>query len=316
MVSSSFFIAYALLLAFYINMSTSLYNRGQVLGLWYTNKRILNPTITSTGSSSQSDKTASITATDLVKNLKITIEKIKLSGISEDGMKVDYTKIKASQAYQQYRHLVSALQEINLSSLTSYEKKALFINTYNCLTIHALIEGLLASFPGGLLSRLQLYASASYIIDHIPYSLNDIENGILRGNRKAPSPLSALPFSLKDDARLANCLDCDPRIHFALNCGAVSCPPISVYSPIEASLDYQLNTAAIGFIEQSCHLDVAKRKLRVSKIFDWYREDFGGSDDQVIDWIKSHSNKLFEGISIPTADLQLEYDMYNWSLNK
>ena len=75
----------------------------------------------------------------------------------------------------------------------------------------------------------------SYVIGGLVYSLNDMENGVLRANRK---PLGALrrPFS-RSDMRLQIALkECDPRIHFALVCGGKSCPPVKTY------------TAEVGFI--------------------------------------------------------------------
>jgi len=61
------------------------------------------------------------------------------------------------------------------------------------------------------------------------YSLNDIENGILRSNRK---PVAAFrrPFSNSDIRRHIALKECEPRVHFALVCGAKSCPPIKTYS--------------------------------------------------------------------------------------
>ena len=60
------------------------------------------------------------------------------------------------------------------------ERLAFFINVYNSLTIHAVAA---LGGPADLLSRLRLYAEASYRIGPYVYSLNDIENGVLRGNR-------------------------------------------------------------------------------------------------------------------------------------
>lgn len=76
---------------------------------------------------------------------------------------------------------------------------------------------------------LQFFNYTSYIIGGHRYSLQDIENGILRSNRKAVGALS-LPFK-KNDPRLKVALaKNEPLIHFALVCGAKSCPPIKTYS--------------------------------------------------------------------------------------
>ena len=67
------------------------------------------------------------------------------------------------------------------------------------------------------------------------------------------------------------------RIHFALNCGARSCPPIRVYDA--AKLDRQLDTAAKSFVSQEA--EVAEGGVaKVSKIFMWYKGDFGEDDEE------------------------------------
>ena len=69
----------------------------------------------------------------------------------------------------------------------------------------------------------------------------------------------------------------DPRIHFALNCGARSCPPIRVYT--EDKLEGQLDTASVSFLDQEVSVikDPASGKwiLELSKLFLWYGDDFG-----------------------------------------
>ena len=89
----------------------------------------------------------------------------------------------------------------------------------------------------------------SYIIGGLSYSLNDMENGILRNNRRSMGTLYMRPFS-SDDPRLELAIEpVDPRIHFALNCGAKSCPPIKTFSALE--IDDQLDLATKAFLEVS-----------------------------------------------------------------
>ncbi len=68
----------------------------------------------------------------------------------------------------------------------------------------------------------------------------------------------------------------DPRIHFALVCAALSCPPINVYD--EATIDQQLDLAAQNFINGGeFAVDLEHKRIVMSKIFQWYAPDFGGS---------------------------------------
>ena len=90
--------------------------------------------------------------------------------------------------------------------------------------------------------------------------MNDIENGVLRSNRK---PIGSLrkPFQ-KNDPRLSIALiNCEPKIHFALVCGAKSCPPIKTYSA--ADVDKQLRLSAESFLEgDGCQVDMKRKEVR------------------------------------------------------
>jgi Protein of unknown function, DUF547 len=159
----------------------------------------------------------------------------------------------------------------------------------------------------------QLYASASYNIGGEVYSLNDIENGLLRGNRLSAVPYTRPPFAVTDAAKINLMLKCDPRIHFALNCGAVSCPPIAVYEA--ESLEDQLDTATSGFLEGNTAIDSDNNTISLSMLFEWYKEDFGSASDNIINWIKDNSpQKLKESVAQLTKPT-LKFSTYNWDLN-
>eukprot|EP00966_Prymnesium_polylepis_P276217 6381421-Prymnesium_polylepis.1 len=85
-------------------------------------------------------------------------------------------------------------------------------------------------------------SGAVYKLAGLRFSLDDIEHGILRCNTPPPGA-DAPPFSAADDARAPLALQqLDPRVHFALNCGARSCPPIKVFSA--GRIDEELGLAA------------------------------------------------------------------------
>ncbi|MBI5857582.1 MAG: DUF547 domain-containing protein [Sphingobacteriales bacterium] len=108
------------------------------------------------------------------------------------------------------------------------------------------------------------------------FSLDDIEHGILRKYRWKYS-LGYLPqlFPSKLIKQLA-VSSLDFRIHFALNCGAKSCPPIAFYKldPI----DKQLDLAALSFLQTETLIDEEKKIVTVTKLMQWFKGDFGGND--------------------------------------
>jgi Protein of unknown function, DUF547 len=117
------------------------------------------------------------------------------------------------------------------------ERIAFFVNIYNALIIHGTCE---FGSPANLLKRLTFFGDACYRIGADTYSANDIEHGVLRNNATSPASAGALlgfgplkkPQFKSGDRRRAQCVEpMDPRIHFALVCGAKSCPPIKLYTP-------------------------------------------------------------------------------------
>jgi len=236
--------------------------------------------------------------------------------ISEDGSAVDYSAIKESESFQIFRNDTYKLHQVDLDVLSDNEKKTFFLNIYNALVIHGNIE---RGVPNSLSSRVSFYRRVSYRIGPHAYSLDDIEHGILRGNRKHSSFLfQKKQFGKKDARRCFALTSCDPRLHFALNCGAKSCPPIRIYSA--DNLDYGLNAAAFNFCNDDSNfkVDVPNRQIVISQIFKWYKSDFGKHKKDVIQWISRYllpytKAELFEVLE--SDRYQISYAKYDWQLN-
>ena len=234
--------------------------------------------------------------------------------LSKSGTSVDYCGMKLSRKFQQYIILAEFLQRIDIVSLSIKEKISFFINIYNAFVIHAFVVN---GAPGNLFKRFRFYNTYTYLIGGLYYSLHDIESGILRSNRKPPFALKN-PFST-GDPRLKFIVPIpDTRIHFALNCGARSCPPIKIYS--HENLDEELKIATEAFLEgDGVEVDILKREICLSKIFHWYKNDFGGSNDSIIKWIISHmspGNKCSQLKDLLNSQMfKISYQSYNWDLN-
>jgi hypothetical protein len=117
----------------------------------------------------------------------------------------------------------------------------------------------------------------SYGVGGLRLSLDQIEHGILRGNRRRLLP-PWRPFG-RHDPRVALALERpDPRIHFAIPCGAPSCRPVGVYrAPL---VDEQLDLATGNFVNQEVVLD-SQGRIECPKTFKWYRRDFEGESTLV-----------------------------------
>ena len=149
---------------------------------------------------------------------------------------------------------------------TRGERLAFWINTYNVLVADSIAAlGLRRS----VWEVPDFFQRIACRVGGLAFTADEIEHGVLRGNR--PSPLSmARPFA-PDDARLVHAIvPTDPRIHFALNCGARSCPAVRTYDADQ--LDAQLNAATRAFITNEVTVD--DDALVISEIFKWFRADF------------------------------------------
>jgi len=236
--------------------------------------------------------------------------------LSADGKTVEYDGIASSPLWAEYLNLATQLQRVDIETLDRDAKLAFFINIYNILCIHGLIE---KGVPSNLLARFQFYKDTSYVIGGHLMTLNEIENGILRSNRASGGTLFLKPFS-EDDSRLKISLpEADARIHFALNCGAKSCPRLRVYS--SKDVQSQLSTATKEYLETMEGLIVRPKKnsVKLSKLFEWYEVDFGENTEQVLGWVIRHMEDSQKKGRLESMLKRGGYDFshitYNWGHN-
>lgn len=107
----------------------------------------------------------------------------------------------------------------------------------------------------------------------------------------------------------------DPRVHFALNCAARSCPPLRAGAYFADSLDAQLDEQVQSFLHDGgAVLDGDGQALRLSKIFDWYGKDFEAASGSVIAWLRLFVPAL---AALPeTSHVALQFRNYDWFLNE
>lgn len=178
---------------------------------------------------------------------------------------------------------------------TDEKKKAFWINIYNAGFLY-LRKQLGYSRPDIFRKKLLSVAGKNF-------SLDDIEHGILRRYRWKWS-MGYLPAFMTD--RIIRTLAVkmiDPRIHFALNCGARACPPIAFYSAEKIASELEL--AARSFLEKDIHFEDIKKEVTISRLLLWYQGDFGGPKGIRV-WIKKISGKDATGY-------KLRYRAYDWT---
>lgn len=246
--------------------------------------------------------------------LTLSLADLKSRFIDPEKGLIRYHEIRNSGEFKTYQDLARKLQSFDLPSLKDRkERLAFWINIYNVAVIHGVIElGLTQSVK----EIFKFFDRVTYLIGGHRFSLNDMEHGILRGNRRPPYRWMR-PFGKKDPRVKFIVSPMDPRIHFALVCGARSCPPIGFYEAHQ--IEDQLQLAAKSFINSGqVRLFLEEKRLLISRIFKWYKRDFGGSDralmDTILNFLDEGEEKNF--LKENREHIRLKYQPYDWNLNQ
>ena len=223
-----------------------------------------------------------------------------------------YDRAASAQSYRDLVTVVRALGKFDPASLRPQAaRKAFWLNLYNALTLHAVIDG---GLFGSVRDDKQFYTHNAYVVGGQIFHLDDIEHGVLRGNAAKYSALGALgPLWRSDDPRLALAADPDPLIHFGLYAATRSSPELCAFSA--STVDTQLRDAARTYLQREVYWDRTRDLVELPMLFKWYARDFepaGGAlhfvrayvgDPAVEDWLAQHSEQ------------KLRYADYRWALN-
>lgn len=184
------------------------------------------------------------------------------------------------------------------------EQLAFWINAYNAYTLKVICD----NYPvdsindlhfGGLIIGQILHKTVWHkdfvVINGDRTTLNHIEHDIIRPKFK------------------------HPRIHFALVCAAMSCPPLRPEAYTGAKLDRQLDHQARIFLNDRAknEFDVAKKQAHISKIFDWYGKDFGKNQAEILLYLAQYlPEDVAQAIRAHPEQWDVDYKHYDWSLNE
>jgi hypothetical protein len=181
-----------------------------------------------------------------------------------------------------------------IAELNSDEKKiAFWLNCYNALVLNKLSKDSTL-----YRNKKEFFEGQSITIGGEKMSLNTIENGILR--------LQYI-HEYENIIRQFRPTKFDYRIHFALNCGANSCPPIVFYEPV--NLEGQLSIAEKSFVKNTSFYHLKKNEVEISELFKWYEKDFN-SKTGIIQLLKR--NQIIPAWANP----KITYTPYDWSNKK
>jgi len=272
--------------------------------MWFRSRIVLNA---GTASQIPTEQTIDIALT-------LAMADLKAKFIDAERGAVRYGSIRGSEEFERYKGLTRGLRSFDLRSLKDRgQRLAFWTNIYNTAVIHGVIElGLERSvkeYPG-------FFDRITYEIGGFRFSLNEMEHGLLRGNQRHPYRVLR-PFHERDPRLQFTIVPMDPRIHFALVCGARSCPPIGFYEAEQ--IDFQLGLAAMSFINSpQVKILPEEKTVSISMIFKWYKIDFGGSDktllDTLLNYLDEGKDKAF--LEENRNQIRIRYQPYDWNLNQ
>ena len=188
---------------------------------------------------------------------------------------------RAMKADARFNTCVKAFSAIKMGSDWSREQKmAYWINAYNVFTVKLIVD----NYPLKSITDLKEPWKQKFItLDGQKYSLNQIENEVLRPQFK------------------------DARIHFAINCASFSCPLTT--GLLRVLTNKVLDTLTRQFLNDTKRNKISPNEVQISKIFDWYGEDFNTGGNTVIDFLNRY------GVGTK-PDAEVTYLEYDWSLNE
>lgn len=211
---------------------------------------------------------------------------------TDSNNKVRYATVSATDKSQ----LEDYIQQLSLLNPLEYNKKeqfAYWVNMYNAVTIKVILD----HYPVKSIRKIKLdgglfaigpWKSKVVTVNGQQLSLDNIEHDILR-------PIWQ-----------------DPRIHYAVNCASIGCPKIASLAFTSENTEDLLEKNAREFINSDNGVLLDTNKLVVSKIYQWYSEDFGDNRKSLI----AHLLQYAEGERSQAlqADPSIKY-AYDWNLN-
>ena len=225
--------------------------------------------------------------------------------VDKNGL-VNYAELSARrQALTAFTVSLAAVDAEELDDWDKNDRMAFWINAYNALTLllildHYPIEQTSDDYPANSIQQIPgAFDKVKFQVAGKDYSLNNIENDILRKR-----------FN-------------EPRIHMALVCAAMSCPPLRRAPYLGADAGKQLDDQARRFVNIDTVIDGEAKVVNVSPLFDWFKDDFmmayGGDDATkelaIITFLKRYIDEEHKSF-IGGGKFKLGFHDYDWSLNE
>lgn len=203
-----------------------------------------------------------------------------------DGLRADPVGRAALEAY------IAALGEGRPSEMTDDDAFAYWANLYNALTIKVILdEGPVRSIRD---IRPHPFATGPWGVERVvvegrSLSLDDVEHDVMRPRFEAA------------------------LVHYAVNCASIGCPNLKPTAWRGDTLSADLEAAARAYINHPRGVRVGADGIEVSRLYSWFRVDFGGNERGVVEHLLAYAEpELADRIQANPNIIRHHYD---WSLN-
>ncbi|GAB3642516.1 DUF547 domain-containing protein [Spirosoma arcticum] len=196
--------------------------------------------------------------------------------------RVDYAQLKKSDS--DLTSLYKKAGAVSLAGASDKQKKAFYVNAYNVVVIYQVVQAFPLKSP---LDKPGFFDQIKHRVAGQEMTLNQLEKDKL---------LAAYG---------------DARVHFAVVCAAVSCPPLANFAYSADKLDAQLDERTRLALNNPSFVRVNKgqKKAELSKIFDWYKSDFTQGGQTALGFVNSFRREKIPG------DYATGFYEYDWTLN-
>lgn len=202
--------------------------------------------------------------------------------------RVNYLLIQQDERFPRY---LAELNQVDPNALpSSADRLAWWINAYNAFAIQGILDG---ESPRPYVGWYRYFKVREYGVGGAAITLYDLEHQVLRRRFR------------------------EPRVHFAIVCASTSCPKLQPWAYDGGKLDQQLDLAAREFINDPSRnrFDRQGRVAQLSKIFDWFEDDFMAGAGSVQRFIARYVNDPDLARDLASHPYRIEFLEYDWNLN-
>ncbi len=215
----------------------------------------------------------------------------------KDGLnRVAYKRFK-NAGHEPLKAYLVKLQAIDVRKLGRAEQFAFWANLYNAKTIDIVLD----KYPVASIKDIRLGGGLFAVVTGGPW-------------KKQVVTVNGIKLSLDDiEHKILRALFKDARVHYAVNCASVGCPNLRREAFTGATLEAQLDAGASDYINSPRGFVQKDGGITASKIYTWFKADFGGSAKGAITHALKYAKPELAAALKAAGDIN-DY-AYDWQLN-